>query len=196
MVALRLLKRIAILALVLSVALLTIPRALVEFGVLGPGPEEVISNAEASLTVARSYGANGRLASYQAAEQEIQEARQYAAAGRGRDARKAAARANAHAIEAQKLALSNQSVTQRRAQTVYTDLDRQINDLDKLYSATAPGLQKQQISDLLSIMKVTRATAGAVFLAYEQRDYEGVLANEGRARTAVDKAREHIKGLK
>ena len=107
-----------------------------------------------------------------------------------------AARANTHAIEAQKLALSNQSVTQRRAQFVYTDLDRQINDLDKLYSATTPGLQKQQISDLLSVMKVTRATAGAVFLAYEQRDYEGVLANEGRARTAVDKAREHMKGLK
>jgi hypothetical protein len=196
MVAVRLLRRISVLALALSALLLIVPRALVEFGVLGPGPEEAIRVAETSLAVARSYGATSRLAPFLAAEKELASARQLAEAGRGREARKAAERANVQAIEAQKFALASQSSTQRRAFAAYNDLDRQINDLEKLYSSTAPGLQKQQVSDLLSVMKVTRATAGAVFLAYEQQDYDGVLANEGKAKTQLDKARNYIQGLK
>jgi hypothetical protein len=196
LVAVRLLRRIAVLALVLSVLLLAVPRGLVELGLLGPSAEEVVASAEASLRVARSYGATAALPAFEAAERELESARQAARGGDGREARRAAARAEAHAVEAQRVALASESASQRRALAVYTDLDRQINDLEKLYSAAAPGLQKQQISELLSVMKVTRATAGAVFLAYEQQDYEAVLANEGRARTAVVKARDYIQALK
>ena len=60
------------------------------------------------------------------------------------------------ATEAQKQALVRRSDSQQRAEVVYTDLDKQINDLEKLYSATAPGLEKQQVGELLSLMKITR----------------------------------------
>ena len=86
--------------------------------------------------------------------------------------------------------------TQERAQVVYTDLDKQINDLEKLYSATAPGLEKGQVGELLSLMKVTRQSAGVVFLAYEQKDWNGVLGGEARAREVIAGTRHALEAAK
>ncbi len=192
MVAVRLLRRIAVMALVLSALLLAGPRLLREIGVFGPTAEEEIRLAEGSLAIARSYGASSGLAPFRVAERELESARQLAGAGQVRAARRAAEQASRDAVEAQKLALVARTMSRQRAQTVYTDLDRQINDLEKLYSAVTPGLQKEQVGQLLSLMKVTRATAGALFLAYEQEDYEGVLQDEARARGAVTRARSEL----
>jgi hypothetical protein len=79
---------------------------------------------------------------------------------------------------------------------VYTDLDKQINDLEKLYSATAPGLEKEQVGELLSLMKLTRQSAGVVFLAYEQKDWDGVLGGEPHAREVIAGTRRALQSAK
>jgi hypothetical protein len=155
LVALRLMRRIAILALVLSAGLWLVPRVLTEMGLMGPSPEDCVANADRALAVARTYGA-ASLAVYQTAEHERDHARELIRSGKAREARRAAEQAVLLATEAQKQALVRRSDTQERAQVVYTDLDKQINDLEKLYSATAPGLEKQQVGELLSLMKITR----------------------------------------
>jgi hypothetical protein len=189
LVALRLLRRVAVTALVVSAVLAIGPRLLMEAGLLGPGPDEAIEEATRSVALARSYGATEALAPMQAAERELAAARQRRSSGQGREARRAAGRASSFASEAQKLALVSRAANQRRAERVYNDLDRQINDLEKLYSSVTPALQREQVGELLSIMKVTRATAGAVFLAYEQQDYDGVITSEGNARSAIARAK-------
>jgi hypothetical protein len=195
LVALRLMRRIAILALVLSAGLWIVPRVLTELGLLGPRPEECVANADRALAVARTYGA-ASLPIYQQAEHERDRARELVRSGPAREARRAAEQATALAIEAQKQALVRRSDTQERAQVVYTDLDKQINDLEKLYSATAPGLEKQQVGELLSLMKITRQSAGVVFLAYEQKDWNGVLGGEARAREVIAGTRQALQSAK
>jgi hypothetical protein len=195
LVAIRLLRGIAIFALVASVLLLTVPRALTELGVIGPRPEECIEIAERAITVARSYGASN-VPEFQKAEHERDRARELAQAGEGREARKAAARAQVLATEAQKQALVRQSDSQQRAYEAYNDLDRQINDLEKLYSAVTPGLEKAQVGQLLSLMKVTRQSAGTVFLAYEKQDWNGVLGGEARAREVIAGTRKALESVR
>src|SRR5258708_6201057 len=56
LIALRLMRRIAIFALVASAVLWVVPRVLTELGVMGPRPEQCIETADRALTVARSYG--------------------------------------------------------------------------------------------------------------------------------------------
>jgi hypothetical protein len=67
---------------------------------------------------------------------------------------------------------------------VYTDLDKQINDLEKLYSATAPGLEKEKVGELLP-HEGDAPVRGVVFLAYEQKDWNGVLGGESHAREVI-----------
>src|SRR4051812_8282894 len=184
LVALRLLRGIAIIALVSSVLLWTVPPALTELGLIGPRPEECIEIAERAITVARTYGASS-VPEFQKAEHERDRARQLAQSGEGREARRAAERAQEYATQAQKIALERQSDSQQKAQTAYNELDRQINDLEKLYTAVTPGMEKAQVGQLLSLMKVTRQSAGTVFLAYEQQDWDGVLGGEAHAREGV-----------
>jgi hypothetical protein len=184
LVAVRLMRRIAVLALVLSAVLGLGPWALRELGVLGPRPEDSIETANRAISIARTYGA-ASLPDFQKAEHERDRARELARSGQGREARHAAERAQAFATEAQKQALVQRSDAQQRAQVVYNDLDRQINDLERLYSAAAPGLEKEQVSELLSLMKLTRQSAGTVFLAYEQQDWNGVLGGEAHARQVI-----------
>lgn len=186
---LRFLRRIAALALVLSVALWGVPRLLVELGVLGPTAEERIDEAVRAIATARAYGGGAGLAPLRAAEDEVGRARSLAQQGKEREARHAAERATTSAIEAQKMALVAHTEVREKAEAVYNDLDRQINDLEKLYAAVTPGLEKEQVSQLLSLMKVTRQSTGLVFLAYEQQDYGTVVDREARARQAVDSAR-------
>ncbi len=60
--ALRLLRRIAVLALVLSVALWAVPRLLVEVGALGPTAQERVDEAGRAIATARAYGGGAGLA--------------------------------------------------------------------------------------------------------------------------------------
>jgi len=192
LVALRLLRRIAIFALVVSALLWAGPPLLVELGLLGPSPEERVETAERALVVARSYG-GAALPDTRRAEEACAQARALAQAGHDREARKVAAQALALATEAQRQALVHRTDAQQRAEAVYNDLDRQINDLERLYSAVTPGLDKEQVGQLLSLMKVTRQSAGTVFLAYEQQDWGGVLKGESNARQVISTTRDALK---
>jgi len=193
---LRLLRRIAVLALVLSVALWAVPRLLVEFGVLGPTAEERIEEALRAIATARAYGGGAGLAPLRAAEDEVARARALAQQGKEREARHAAERATTSAIEAQKMALVAHTEVRQKAEAVYNDFDRQINDLEKLYAAVTPGLEKEQTAQLLSLMKVTRQSTGVLFLAYEQQDYGTVVDRGPRAQQAVDTARKRLETAK
>jgi hypothetical protein len=195
LVAVRLMRRIAILALVLPAVLGLGPLVLTEMGMMGPRPEECIATADRALAAARTYGA-ASIPVFQKAEHERDRARELARAGQAREARRAAEQATALATEAQKQALVRRSDSQQRAEVAYTDLDKQINDLEKLYSATAPGLQKQEVGELLRLMKITRQSAGVVFLAYEQKDWNGVLGGEARAREVIAGTRSALQSVK
>jgi hypothetical protein len=193
---LRFLRRIAVLALILSVALWAVPRLLVEFGALGPTAQDRIDEAVRAIATARAYGGGADLAPLKAAEDEVARARALAQQGRQREARHAAARATSSAIEAQKMALVGHTEVRKKAETVYNDLDRQINDLEKLYAAVTPGLEKEQTAQLLSLMKVTRQSTGLLFLAYEQQDYGTVVDGEPKAREAVQSARKTLESAR
>jgi hypothetical protein len=192
LVAIRLLRGIAIFALVVSALLWAGPPLLTEMGLLGPTPEERVQIAERALVVARSYG-GASLPETQAAEGECAHARALAKAGQPREARKAAEHALELATEAQKQALIRRTDSQQRAEAIYNDLDHQINDLEKLYSAVTPGMEKEQVGQMLSMMKMTRQSAGTVFLAYEQQDWNGVLKGEPNARQVISSTRDALK---
>jgi hypothetical protein len=194
--ALRLLRRSAILALALAAALWAVPRLLVEFGVLGPTAEDRIGEAYRAIATARAYGAGPGQAALQAAESEVARAAELQRQGHEREARHAARAAAASAVEAQKQALVATSEVREKAETIYNDLDRQINDLEKLYDAVAPGLEREQTGQLLSVMKVTRQSAGLLFLAYEKQDYATVVEGGPKARAAVDAARKTLESAR
>jgi len=194
--ALRFLRRIAVLALVLSAVLWAVPRLLVELGVLGPTAQQRIAEAGRAIATARAYGGGAGLAPLKAAEDGVASARALAEQGREREARRTAVRATTAAIEAQRMALVAHTEVRQQAETVYKNLDRQINDLEKLYASITPGLDKAQTSRLVSLMKVTRQSAGLVFLAYEQKDYGTVVDREPAARAAMESARKTLESAR
>lgn len=183
-----LLRRIAIGAVLVSLALWFGPGLLVEIGVLGPTAEERIGSAERTLRAAESYGATAGTGSYGEAKQALQEARGFLAQQRSREARKAAARAGVLAIEAQRSALLQSEQQRRRAESVVKELDARVNALEERFGQVTPGLPQPAVSTLLSRMKEARQAAGAVFLAWEKGEPQRVLAGEGPARAAVDAA--------
>jgi hypothetical protein len=195
LVALRLMRRIAILALVLSAVLWLLPKVLTEMGVLGPRPEEYVESAERALAVARTYGA-AALPEFKQAELERDRAREAVRAGQRREVKRASEHAMALAAEAQKQALVRRAMSQQHAEVVYNDLDRQVNDLEKLYNSVTPGLEKEQVGQLLSLMKFTRQSAGTVFLAYENKDWDTVLKGEGHAREVIASTRQALQGAR
>jgi hypothetical protein len=195
LVALRLLRAITIFALVVSALLWAGPPLLTELGLIGPTPEERVRTAERALTVARSYG-GASLPETLSAERECDHARELAKGGHGREARRVAEQALVLATEAQKQALVRRSDAQQRAEVIYNDLDRQINDLEKLYSAVTPGMEKEQVGQMLSLMKVTRQSAGTVFLAYEQQDWGGVVKGEPNARQVISSTRDALQAAR
>ena len=191
-----LLRRLTIYALVASVLIWALPRLLVEFGVLGPSPDETIAAAERALEAARTYGATPDMPPFAAAQKELERARSLAAQNRGRDARHASKHAQDLAIEAQRLALVRRDERRHQAELVYNDLDREVNELEKLYSSVTPGLEKTQVGELLSLMKATRVVTGAVFLAHEREDFQGVVDGEMRARAAVAQMKSRLEAAR
>lgn len=191
-----LLRRLTIYALVASVLIWAVPRLLVEFGVIGPSPDETIAAAERAMEAARTYGATPDMAPFAAAQKELERARSLGAQNRGRDARHASKHAQDLAIEAQRLALVRRDETRHHAELVYNDLDRQVNELEKLYSSVTPGLEKTQVGELLSLMKATRVVTGTVFLAHEREDFQGVVDGEARARAAVAQMKSRLEAAR
>src|SRR5712691_4564227 len=149
-----LLRRLTVYALGASALIWAVPRLLVEFGVIGPSPDETIAAAERALEAARTYGATPDMPPFVAAQKELERARSLAAQNHGRDARHASKHAQDLAIEAQRHAIVRRDEVRQHATLVYNDLDRQINDLEKLYSSVTPGLDKTEIGELLTLMKM------------------------------------------
>jgi hypothetical protein len=183
-----LLRRIAIAAVLASLALWLGPRVLVELGLLGPTAEERIASAERTVRAAESYGATAATRSYAEAKRALEEARGHLAGRRSRDARRAADRAGALAIDAQKNALIEAEQRRRRAERVVKDIDARVNALEERFDQVTPGLPGPAVSALLSSMKEARQAAGAVFLAWEKGETGRVLEGEAPARAAVDAA--------
>src|SRR5262245_22666933 len=111
--ALQLLRRIAILALSLAVGLAVVPRLLTQLGLIGPSVDEEIALASRAVEAALSYGAKPGQIPFDAAMQELHEARELAGRGHGQAARHAARRAEARAIEAQRYALATRDERRR-----------------------------------------------------------------------------------
>src|SRR5712692_3522706 len=191
-----LLRRLTIYALVAAVLIWAVPRLLVEFGVIGPSPDETIAAAERALEAARTYGATPDMPPFVAAQKELERARSLAAQNHGRDARHASKHAQDLAIEAQRQAIVRRDERRHQAELVYNDLDRQVNELEKLYSSVTPGLDKQQVGELLSLMKATRVVTGAVFLAHEREDFEAVVDGEAKARAAVAQMKSRLEAAR
>ena len=183
-----LLRRIAIVAVLASLALWLGPRGLVELGILGPTAEQRIDSAGRTLRAAESYGATPATRGFADAKRALAEAQGLLAQGRSRDARKAADRAGALAIQAQRGALLAAEQDRRRAEAVVKDLDARVNALEERFDQVTPGLPKPAVSALLSSMKEARQAAGTVFLAWEKGEPRRVLAGEAPARAAVDAA--------
>ncbi|HEY2941688.1 MAG TPA: hypothetical protein VGN09_04570 [Vicinamibacteria bacterium] len=191
-----LLRRLTVYALAASFLIWAAPRLLVEFGLVGPSPDETIAAAERALEAARTYGATPDMPSFVAAQRELERARTLAGQNRGRDARHASKHAQDLAVEAQRQGLVRRDEARQHATIVYNDLDRQINDLEKLYSKVTPGLEKTEVGELLTLMKVTRVSTGAVFLAYEQEDFNSVLEGEAKARGAIAQMRSRLEAAR
>ena len=191
-----LLRRVAVYALVASAAIWGLPKLLLEFGVLGPSPDETIAAAERALEAARTYGATPDIPAFAAAQKELERARALAAQNHRREVRHASKRAQDLAVEAQRAALVRRDEARNQATRVYNDLDRQVNDLEKLYAAVAPGLEKTQVGELLSLMKITRTSTGALFLAYEREDFPSVVEGEARAREAIAQMRSRLEAAR
>ncbi len=191
-----LLRRLTVYAIGASVLIWAVPRLLVEFGVIGPSPDETIAAAERALEAARTYGATPDMPPFVAAQKELERARSLAAQNHGRDARHASKHAQDLAIEAQRQAIVRRDERRHQAELVYNDLDRQVNELEKLYSSVTPGLDKQQVGELLSLMKATRVVTGAVFLAHEREDFEAVVDGEAKARAAVAQMKSRLEAAR
>ncbi len=187
-VAVLLLRRIAIVAVVVSLLLWLAPRVLTELGVLGPSAEDRIAAAERTLRAAESYGASPATPGYAAAGQARADARSQLAAGVQRDARRQARRATDLAIAVQRQALVETEQRRRRAEALVQEFDARINALEDRFDRVTPGLPKPAVSALVSRMKEARQAAGAVFLAWEKGQPDRVLAGEAAARKAVEEA--------
>jgi hypothetical protein len=192
----QLLRRLTVYAFVASALIWAVPRFLVEFGVLGPSPDDAIATADHALEAARTYGATPDIPAFAAAQKELERARALAAQNHGREARHVSKHAQELAVEAQRMALVRRDETRHHATLVYNDLDRQINDLEKLYSAVTPRLEKSEVGELLTLMKVTRASAGALFLAYQQEDFKSVVEGEAKAKSAIAQMRGRLESAR
>ncbi len=191
----QLLRRVAFWSLTLALLLLVGPRVLTELGLLGPSPQELVEGAARSLEVARTYGADDQLAPFAAAAKELETARELARQGKKREARRAAATVVALANEAQRLALSRREEERRRADAIVKDVDRMLNELEDLYGVVTQGLDKARVSRLLSLMKESRRTGAALFLANDQGNYRKVLEDEKATKEALAAARETLRGV-
>jgi len=179
--ALRFLRRVSVGAFALAILVAVVPWVLTELGFLGPTPREEVEAAQRVVDAARAYGAPESEPSLGAAVEALERARSFAASGNRRKTRRAALDARARGIEAQRVALASREDVRRRARTVVDGVDSLLNDLEDLYAEAAVGKQREEVADLLSLMKNARQSGASLFLAYEQGDYARVTEGEKAA---------------
>jgi len=194
--ALHLLRRGALYALVAAGLLAVVPRALLEFGVLGEKAGTVIERASRAVDAARSYGATAEMPALREADRQLQAARDFARQGEDREARRAAAAARASAVEAQRAALVTQQEQHSRAEAIVDDVDKRLNSLEESYTVMTTGLDKATVGPLFSLMKTARAAGGNLTLAYEQGDYARVLRDQPKAIEVIESTRSTIKSAR
>jgi hypothetical protein len=194
--ALHLLRRAALYALIAAGLLLAVPRVLVEFGVLGEDAAVAVERAGRAIEAARAYGATPQMPAMADAERHLQSARDLVRRGERREARRAAAAATASAVEAQRAALVTRQEEQRRAEAIVNDVDKRLNALEESYTVITTGLDKAAVSPLFSLMKTARAAGGGLTLAYEQGDYGKVLRDQPTAVAVIESTHTTLRSAK
>ena len=195
-IAVHLLRRAALYALIAAALLLVVPRVLIEFGVLGEDAAAAVDRAGRAVDAARAYGAKGDMPALREADRELQSAREHLSRGEKREARRAAAAARTDAVEAQRAALVAQQEEERKAEAIVEDLDKRLNELEESYTVITTGLDKSTVAPLFSLMKTARAAGGGLTLAYEQGDYGKVLREQSRAVEVIEKTRATLRAAK
>jgi hypothetical protein len=185
--ALHLMRRVALYALIAALLLIVVPRALTELGIIGPTPEEDLATAGHVLDAARAYGATEEQPAFKAGLEAMARARQLAGP-RPREARRAAAEARQRGVEAQRVALAVREDSRRNAKRIVVAADDKLNELEDLYYQAAVGKTKKEMAPLLSLMKVARQAGAGLVLAYEQEDFGQVLTSEKAAFEILDEA--------
>jgi hypothetical protein len=186
--ALHLMRRVALYALIGALLLAAVPWALTELGVIGPTPEEDVATAARVLDAARAYGATEDQPAFKTGQEALARARELAAGRRPRETRRAAAEARERGVEAQRVALGSREESRRRAKRVVDAADDRLNTLEDLYSQAALGKTKPEMAPLLSLMKSARQAGAGLVLAYEQEDFAQVLGGEQAAFEVLDEA--------
>lgn len=186
---LQVLRRLTIYAVVLTVLLVAGPPLLGRLGWLGPGVDERIATAQRALDVARAYGADPQQADWRAAQDALQRARQALQRGARRAAQTEAESARVQAVAAQRQALAERDELRQQSTRIVEDIDAALSALDSLYGQVAPQQPKPEAARLLTLMKQSRATGAALFVAYEQRDYRRVVRQAPDVRRALESAR-------
>lgn len=194
--SLLLLRRGALYALVLAVLLLTVPRLLTAVGVLGPSIEEEISSVEGMLQAAKAYGARPDDPEFAGATQALDRARAAAARSERWTAKRALAEARDRGLQSQRAALATREEARRQAQKIVLETDRAVNELEDLYSEATRGLDKQGTSRLLSMMKATRQRAASLWLAFEEENFDRVIADEPAVREVLRAARTELRSAR
>jgi hypothetical protein len=177
---LQLLRRASLYFAVLAVLLLVVPRLLRELGVTGPSVEEEIQRAANAVDAARTYGAVAGEPAFEEAGREAERARELLQGGKARDARRAARRAEARAVDAQRVALARREETRRQAERVVLDVDRRLNELADLHTDASARLPREEASRLFSLMKDARQAGATLFLDYEEEKYREVVEEAPR----------------
>jgi hypothetical protein len=194
--ALHLLRRAAVYALLAAALILFVPRLLTELGVMGEDAAAAVERAGRACEAARAYGATADMPALQEAERKLQSARELARRGDEREARRAAAAATGQAVEAQRAALVAQQERHRRAEAIVDDVERRLDDLEKSYGVVTTGLDKAAVAPLFSLMKTARAAGGGLTLAYEQEDYAKVLRDEPEALAVIESTRARLRAAR
>jgi hypothetical protein len=184
--ALLLLRRVTLYAVVFAVLLGTLPR------LLGPSLEEEIVSAENSLGAAQSYGAKPDEASYAGAVGAIAKAREHAARKERWPAKRAIAEARAAALDAQRVALATREESRRGAQKTVNEIDRQLNELEDLYADVVKKVEKKDTERLFALMKSTRQRSAELLLLFEEQSYEKVLAGAAEVRPILASTRAEL----
>lgn len=190
------LRRLALYALLLAVALVIVFRVLPAYGVLGPSLAEEVESATRAVEAARGYGASPEIAAFRQAEEGLARARSLGAGGQAREGRRAARAARAHAIDAQRLALTRRETLRREAERITLEVDRRLTELEELYGEVVPGLGKEDVSRLLSSMKAARRSGAGLYLSYEAGEYVRVGNERAATFEVLDATRESLRAAK
>jgi hypothetical protein len=187
------LRRLTVVALLVAVLLMVLPRVLTELGVIGPSAEDRVASAAKAVEAARGYGADDGLPSYVAARQELGEAEALLRAGRRREARRAAERAAGKAVIAQRDGLVRRDAERRRAEAIVAEADRRLIELEALYARASKVVGKARVAELLNLMKAARQAGSGLILLYEEDDFARVIAGEKDAFATLDAVRESLR---